>query len=506
MKHGQPTGDMPHERVIRVHGTAASSPEDRGEAWWQLPIDARKHKCWRGLLDRLPPTIEADDKVFHWSGGNSECDRQVAAAELLDHLLELEAVGQGYHLVGHSHGGSVLWATLCLACERRVELQGLRSWTTVGTPFLRFRRSRLAGIRFVSVRLVLVLAVVVGVPLVLPWARDNGWLAVGFMAAVALVVLWRTFATTRKYLTCRREAYERHAAASFGALWLAVNSSEDEAINGLKSVEVVRPFLPRWKSRVAAPPWHAGVTKVPGCVPDSRRTLQPVGLTYDKETFRQSGAALLAVGLATLLVVLAISFLSEAWRSWLLQNVVMKVGPLMAKIAALLMVFLGCALVWLWNQLTLPALDQLAHGWLANRSFGNDTPSFHVHAVLTCPPVADASGECPHLPDAIDAKLIHNANRHISGLIPSVRRVLLYQATSKAPTLMENARLAGLELSGQELIHTSYFDNSDVLEIIRIHILTQSSMAVSWEGTDPDKVQWVRDFKREMNSYFGGVS
>jgi hypothetical protein len=327
------------------------------------------------------------------------------------------------------------------------------------------------------------------------------------VVAVAIAVLWYTVASTRKYLTCQREAYERHAATAFGALWMAVNSTEDEAINGLKSVELVRPFLPRWKSRMAAPPWHAGVTKVPGYVPDSRRAVQPVGPTYDKETLRQSGVALLAVGLAALLMVVATSFLSEAWRSWLLQNVVMKAtGPLMAKIAPLLVVFLGCVLVWLWNQLTLPALDQLAHGWLANRSFGNDTPSFQVDAVSTCPPVADATGECPHLPDAINAELIRNANRHISGLIPSVRRVLLYQATLKAPTLMENASLAGLELSGQELIHTSYFDNSDVLEIIRAHILTQSSMPVSWEDTDPDKLQWIREFKREMSPYFGGVS
>ena len=55
------------------------------------------------------------------------------------YLLELEAEGRGYHLIGHSHGGSVIWHTLCRARLQQKDLTCLRSWSTVGTPFLQHR-------------------------------------------------------------------------------------------------------------------------------------------------------------------------------------------------------------------------------------------------------------------------------------------------------------------------------------------------------------------------------
>src|SRR5206468_1151122 len=62
--------------------------------------------------------------------------------------LENDPAEPGYHLIGHSHGGSVLWHALRTSAARRRPLEKLQSWTTVGSPFLHFgvRSSRLWGV------------------------------------------------------------------------------------------------------------------------------------------------------------------------------------------------------------------------------------------------------------------------------------------------------------------------------------------------------------------------
>ena len=94
---------------------------------------------------RLPAGVRlaGEGEMFHWSGENSERSRIKAGRDLLEHLLELETEGRGYHLVGHSHGGSVIWHALCRARFHRKELTSLRSWSTVGTPYLQHRTRRM---------------------------------------------------------------------------------------------------------------------------------------------------------------------------------------------------------------------------------------------------------------------------------------------------------------------------------------------------------------------------
>ena len=76
-------------------------------------------------------------------------------------MTRLEQLGRRYHLVGHSHGGSVIWHALRAASLKRVNLERLRSWTTVGTPFLHHRTHSLSS---VATWLNLLLAVVLFKP------------------------------------------------------------------------------------------------------------------------------------------------------------------------------------------------------------------------------------------------------------------------------------------------------------------------------------------------------
>jgi hypothetical protein len=88
---------------------------------------------------------------FHWDEGpNSELKRRKAGQALLKKLKEYERMGENYHLIGHSHGGSVIHHALLLASNRRESLPHLRIWLTVGTPFIRTKPRLFELISFLS--------------------------------------------------------------------------------------------------------------------------------------------------------------------------------------------------------------------------------------------------------------------------------------------------------------------------------------------------------------------
>src|ERR1700735_586588 len=92
--------------VLLVHGTGSASVSDSGTQWWQRTSDFS-----RDLDQHLRPFAECfgSSGLFHWSGNNSEKDRRTFGRQLFDeHLRPLEEQRRPYHLVGHSHGGSVI--------------------------------------------------------------------------------------------------------------------------------------------------------------------------------------------------------------------------------------------------------------------------------------------------------------------------------------------------------------------------------------------------------------
>ena len=167
---------IPGDLVLFVHGTFAyddrdaATPKNR-DRWWQrdsdfaaalagklpgyqiVPAGERvSDACrpwWWGRRRHKPiadgKTIEA---AFHWSGLNSESARRTAGRRLLEHIDRLVArgsAGQRIHLVGHSHGGAVIWEALRLAHLRESRnkdvhkiVDRVQTWVTVATPFLRY--------------------------------------------------------------------------------------------------------------------------------------------------------------------------------------------------------------------------------------------------------------------------------------------------------------------------------------------------------------------------------
>ncbi len=123
------------EVVITVHGSFAANKADRGNQWWQNgSLFAQALERELGQDFKFPE----DSEVFHWSGENSEDERRKAGHELLSRLRKLDD-DVDYHLIGHSHGGSVIWNALRESAGGGVPLRGIKSWTTMGTPFLHYR-------------------------------------------------------------------------------------------------------------------------------------------------------------------------------------------------------------------------------------------------------------------------------------------------------------------------------------------------------------------------------
>lgn len=148
------------EVVILVHGTFSFDELGEGTRWWQSGSEfgnflkqhlTQSEIAFRTVPFYVPPWwkrpfVENDRKRtkerahFVWSGANSESARMRAARMLLERMDYYNEEKIPFHLIGHSHGGSVLWQALVMSVSRKGEnpLPFLKTATTVGTPFLHF--------------------------------------------------------------------------------------------------------------------------------------------------------------------------------------------------------------------------------------------------------------------------------------------------------------------------------------------------------------------------------
>lgn len=130
---------QPKEKIILIHGTWGS---DRGKqpenfAWWHEKSDFRKNLRIK-FTKQFNRNLDIEN--FRWSGKNSDISRQRAAALLLGKMKKYDASKTPYHLIGHSHGGNVIWEALKQSHRVNYKPEYLCSWATVGTPFLALRQ------------------------------------------------------------------------------------------------------------------------------------------------------------------------------------------------------------------------------------------------------------------------------------------------------------------------------------------------------------------------------
>ena len=180
-------------------------------------------------------------------------------------LAKLEQSDVSYHLVAHSHGGSVVWHALTKSARQRKKLDKLKSWITVGTPFLAFGPDPIALWQPAGL-----LSTTAAFALLWPsistffsersviFSEGNLWALAGaatlglLLAALWLFFLVRVALWGKQFIAARAtSAAERRAAVWYGDQWFGLWHDKDEPISGLQATLSDAPEL---IPRLAKPP------------------------------------------------------------------------------------------------------------------------------------------------------------------------------------------------------------------------------------------------------------
>ena len=488
LKSPQTAGEVPRrpaedqDLVLLIHGTFAGRAADQGDSWWQEGSSA-----WRALSERLPAgtRLAEQGEVFHWSGDNSERGRIKAGADLLERMMQLEASGRGYHLIGHSHGGSVIWHALRQATLRRIPLARMRSWSTVGTPFLHYRTGgawSLANVGSLVLALILLhpacraflgffyfaLAAVMGshATLDLPGDREVGVTVAVLRAPVLELLEWvgvpvmaidtglrlgsydpQTGQSLAGYLFMSWEGWCICAIILLGGYVFLVLAAfflnpvlESLHIRAEKRLEraAMETYQGRWLGL-----WSPNDEAINGLRATLDLSLSFVGQMAPRECVLLSDH---------------LTFLSRPYY-WILAPV--------------------------FNKMLRPQLDRLVQSIVIKAAQGNNRPAAEVIAVSPSPVPVSAPDAHPPLPVELNRCLVERANQHARDIAPKLRDLLA------EPSFVAGLERFGRALAGQELIHTSYFDHPPVLELLALHVAwARRETASMREATRIDQPLW----------------
>ncbi len=478
--------------AIMVHGTYASAADDCGERWWQSGSPfARK------IQSLLPNCIRVagEHEVFHWSGANSERARSKAAAKLLKRLQSLEAEGRDYHLVGHSHGGSVIWNAMKMSVLIRRPLQGLCSWTTIGTPFMQHRSPGALNLKNL-------LGLIVGLILLIPamaapieLATTLGNIAVDNRAMVVL--------EPDQEISYLNSTLRSPVLASIEYLGIAI----DRKPTGIH----VGSFDPAGGQTLAkyffATPEglvllvlmiamsyffiHCTVLCISPAIESYRIRLEH---RLHQRAFDVYGRRWLGIwspddeainGLRATLNI-SVSFVSKMFP----REVVY-----LSDTFALLSRPYYWLLAPIYNRLLHPAVNGKVRNIVIRAAQGNDRPTATLVDVTPFPGVA-ADLSPPPLPALLNVRLLAFANKHAHELVPKVRNLIVQRSFASG---LESF---GGQLSGKELVHTAYFEQEEILKLIAANMTWETA-----EIKDPAQLRsmppWLRKwfvaFKDRMN-------
>jgi len=141
-----------------------------------------------------------------------------------------------------------------------------------------------------------------------------------------------------------------------------------------------------------------------------------------------------------------------------------------------------------FNRLLRPLLDQIVRSFVVKTAQGNNRPAAEVVAVSPFPVPDSAADMHPALPAELNARLVDRANRYARDIAPKLRGLLA------EPSFVAGLERFGHALSGQELIHTSYFDHPPILDMLALH--------VSWGQRDDRPLPPSSRFEGDLWNWF----
>jgi hypothetical protein len=241
--------------IVTVHGTGDTAERPDGEKWYQ-----RGSQFSQRLLQNLAGQgINAEIVPHLWSGANSAWDRERGANKLAGLIRRLYNRYDSIHVVGHSHGGNVANDAAVLlkwGLRRNAEREKFDSLTTVGTPFFNVKTGwpqRIAGVLFVLIAwasaiifpliaIYLLVSLATGESVWEMSPTEEAYLAAGYIVLVG--------ASTLFMLTISRQGIRRILRPRGGGRTktsiLSIWHDNDEAIAFLQRVEELQlePFGP----------------------------------------------------------------------------------------------------------------------------------------------------------------------------------------------------------------------------------------------------------------------
>ncbi|MGI9386261.1 MAG: hypothetical protein ACR2OX_02410, partial [Methyloligellaceae bacterium] len=499
-------------KLVTVHGTGAGADSATGESWWQLGSPFLKKLGER--LDLDPAKVEI--VPFQWGHGpNSEDGRRDAGRALHDLLKGYDKAGEDYYLLGHSHGGSVIHNALLHSVAKRRPFERLKSWTTVGTPFLDYRPNRFLYQRLGVMGLTLFATAlgalfIVAVTVIASLSGTNAFFnlvnerlgdqALGFFgpmilvlflfAAVWIGLLYLTETLSSRWHPKRRK---RKAADLYADRWVGLWHADDEAISALANVRHVSgdlipsnflvsffSFVPilltvvlwlymGWKVLTDNSEVPKFWTDLLDTVERGIKNQEAANLSWHTELLNYLTAsteyalwALAAVGVyigVTFLVTALLKFFAR-WIGWPIAKV----------------------------------MNNLIWSSIRHRAWGDDVLKEGVVDARSRPPEF-STGFNP-LPDTISKPLSAHSEKHAILTLNKVREVLgMAGKPQSSPNVMTEL---SENLNWRELIHTSYFDIPEFVDLVA-HALNRDGAA---ELRDD---YWQPEIRKQTGAHYAAI-
>jgi|CXWL01.1.fsa_nt_gi hypothetical protein len=437
-------------RIITVHGTGDTATAPDGAKWFQ-----RGSSFTQRLVERLAAQgFIAEVTPLLWSGANSAMARSEAANQLKRAILRLSGGRHSVHVVGHSHGGNVANDAACRLDWRRTKPPGkIASLATVGTPFLRTRVGVVETALTWLFATVLILGMAASLYYSARYGLDSGYALVFAVDLLAAPVLMAAFLRMHR---ARRRRLERPPV-------LAVRHPNDEAIAFLEHVERLNldPF-PRGSLARGAGPWSALVATV-------ATVASPF---YFADALKEQTANLVQTsGTASAPLEVSINYaLSLTATGTLLAGLVFPIVYALCR---------GAALV---------VLEGLLRGTM-NRKLGDVLKGLALGRDGGIQ-VGDVSAQSHHY-GTQDVVLTGEVSERMANASSEATRRLFDKYRTSLFSIGADASNAAIELARDSmtwdsLIHTTYFDQPELAEIIAAHILAaERSNSVAVHGARP---------------------